>query len=170
MKMIQPFILAVVVAFALSACAAKQQFALTDVTHEYRLRLSPTFDEPVELLLQHDTTGKTVMSVFSYSGMGGYTPRRKDKPKVFIITDEQWKSFSTAFHQYEPWITPELKPDQLTLDGCGITLEMREGRRQRKIYRWSPWAFKSEAQFVEAINEIVKLCPQKDVRESWLMK
>ena len=170
LKTIQITLVVLLVALGLTACATKPQICLADITHEYRLRLLPTFLEPVELLLQHDASGTTILSEFSYSGMGGYSPKRKAKPKVFAINESQWGSFVKAFHKCAPWDIPEKQPYLTGLDGCSVVFELREYKQQKKIYRWSPWSYKSEDRLVRAINEIVKLCPRKKVREGWLME
>lgn len=169
MKTIHVMFMAMVVALAFSGCAARPQPRMTEITHEYRLRSVPTFEKPVELLVQHDVTGATTLSEFSYSGMGGYSPKRKTTPKVFVITKAQWDAFTLSFSRQKPWGIAEQKRDQLGApDGCGVTLTLREGARRKEIYRWSPWMFESETRVVNVINEIVRLSARRELHAGWL--
>lgn len=168
MKTTQLILIVLVISLELSACTTKTQISLADITHEYRLRLVPTFQKPVELLIQHDAAGVTILSEYSYSGMGGYSPQRKANPKVIAITEERWDAFLTAFHKHKPWSIPETKPDQIGCDGTSVLLEMKEGMRRRTIGRWVPWAFVSDANLVKSMNEIIKLSPRQQLHADWL--
>jgi hypothetical protein len=159
----------IVAVLALSACATKPPLPSAETNCEYRLRIFPTFEEPMELMIQHDPCGKTVLLEFSYVGKGGYSPRRNSRPKESIVAETAWDDFLEAFHRFDPWSIPEKQPYPPGCDGYSVTLEMKEGERRKAISRWCPHSEVSEARFVKAINEIIKMSPSKKVRSDWLV-
>lgn len=157
MRGITTVLTAIGMAFVLASCASIQAPYVPAAPFECRLSVWPTFDVPVELLVQHYGRGQSTITEFKYTGAGGYGPRRSGVPKVHAIDAKQWEDFMNAVRKHDPWSIPSKQPYTDGLDGTTIILEIRDKDRFHRIRRWHPFAQKSERKFVEFSTAVISL-------------
>lgn len=148
------------VIFCLSGCQSGGVPYLPATNFECRLSVWPTFEPPVEYLVQKDSLGHSTVTEFRYSGAGGYGAKRSGSPRVHSIDSKQWENFTNALREHDPWSIPTKQPYMPGTDGTTIILEIRDGDRIHRVQRWAPFAHKSEKKLVEFSTAIIRLLPE----------
>lgn len=150
---------------AITSCATTPLPNRPFVTQEYKLAVWPTFEQPVEFVLQKDSFGRAALFEYRFTGKGGYFHRHKGAPVVHSIEAEAWSAFMEEFSKASPWRIPVKQPYPTGTDGIYVILEMREGDRFHRVMRWTPFAHKGERAFVDATTAIVRLLNKDSSRD-----
>ena len=152
---------AIVPLLLFGACATSRVPYVPSVSFECRLSVWPTFEPPVEYLVQRDSFGCSTITEFRYRGAGGYGPKRSGAPIVHTIDSKQWGNFTEAVRKHDPWTIPTKQPYMSGLDGTTMILEIRDGDRHHRIQRWAPFGYKSERTTVEFSTAVISLLPER---------
>lgn len=152
---------AIAIAFLLGSCASSRVPYGPSVSFECRLSIWPTFEPPVEYLIQRDSLGHSTITEFRFRGDGGYGSKRSGTPMVHPIDSKQWGNFIDAVRTHNPWAIPTQQPYRSGVDGTTMILEIRDGERHHRVQRWVPFAHKSEKSFVEFLTSIITLLPAR---------
>jgi hypothetical protein len=159
MKRVLTTLVGVVITLCLGCCLSSSVPYLPASNFECRLSVWPTFEPPVEFLVQKDSLGHSTITEFRYKGAGGYGPKRSGSPIVHAIDAKQWGDFADALREHDPWSIPTKQPYMSGLDGTTMILEIRDGDRFHRVQRWGPFAHKSEKKLVEFSTAIIRLLP-----------
>ena len=146
---------------ALASCAAPEAPYAPSVSFECRLSVWPTFEAPVEYLVQKDSFGRATITEFKFRGAGGYGPKRSGAPIVHPIDSKQWGNFIGAVREHDPWSIESKQPYMNGCDGTTMILEIRDGERHHRVQRWAPFGNRSEKRFVECSTAVVRLLPNR---------
>lgn len=148
---------AAVVLASLPACVGQRVPYGPGVSFECRLSVWPTFEPPVEYLVQKDSLGRATITEFRYRGAGGSGPKRSGVPVVHGIDAKRWGKFADAVREHDPWSISSRQPYEDGTDGATMILEIRDGERYHRVQRWAPFAHESEKRFVEVSTAVVGL-------------
>jgi len=160
MENVRTTLTGLVIALCLAGCQSSRVPFLPASNFECRLSVWPTFDAPVEFVVQSDSLGHRTLTEFRYRGAGGYGPKRSGVPIVHIIAPKQWVDFLEALQTHDPWSIPTKQPYASGTDGTIMILELRDGNKYHRVQRWAPFAHQSERRFVEFSTAIIHLLPK----------
>jgi len=160
MRFTRTSLVAAAVALLLPCCSGSRVPYVPSASFECRLSVWPTFEPPVEYLVQRDSFGRSTITEFRYRGAGGYGPKRSGTPIVHAIDSKQWGNFIESVRNCDPWAIPTKQPYMTGLDGTTMTLEIREQDRLHRVQRWAPFGHKSEKHFVEFAAAVIRLVPK----------
>ena len=151
------YLTAAVILVTLGSCASPEVPYVPSVSFECRLTVWPSFESPVEYLVQKDSFGRATITEFKYKGAGGYGPKRSGAPVVHTIDSKHWENFTNAVREHDPWTIASKQPYINGCDGTTMILEIRDGARHHRIQRWAPFGHRSEKKFVECCTAVVSL-------------
>ena len=141
------------------SCTNAPASHLPSVWFECRLSFGPTFSEPVEILIQNNSSNSGTITIFDFSGNGGYSPKRNGTPKVKLINPECWARLMEAMKSHDPWSIPSKQPYNTGFDGMTLILELRNRDRIHRVQRWEPLNHPSEKRLIKFTAAVLNSLP-----------